>query len=156
MNDKKYYLTKDGLEKIKKEYKELKEQRKEKLRFEAPEMSYSEDTDSEYLNFKKDLNLLEERILKLEEAMRSAEIIEAPLTDCKEVRLGAEVVIDVQGKEEKIILVGTMEADPGSGKISNESPIGKALFGHKEGDSVAVNSGKNAVYKIKKISYPVN
>jgi transcription elongation factor GreA len=155
MSDKKYYLTKDGLEKIKKDYKELKKQRKEKLRFEAPEMSYSEDTDSEYLTFKKDLSILEERISRLEEAIRSAEIIEVP-ANCKEIRLGAEVVIDVKGKEEKIVLVGTMEADPVSGKISNESPIGKALFGHREGDFVTIPSKKNTIYKIKKISYPVN
>ncbi len=156
MSDKKYYLTKDGLEKIRKEYEELKKQRKEKLRVEAPEMSHSEDVDSEYLNFKKDLNFLEERMLKLEEAIRSAEIIETPLVNCKEVRLGAEIVIDIKGKEDKILLVGTMEADPSSGKISNESPIGKALFGRREGDFVTISSERSVVYKIKKISYPEN
>jgi transcription elongation factor GreA len=154
MSDKKYYLTKDGLEKIKKDYKELKKQRKEKLRFEAPEMSYSEDTDSEYLTFKKDLSILEERILKLEDAIRSVEMIETPLINCKEIRLGAEVVIDIKGKEDKILLVGTMEADPSSGKISNESPVGKALFGRREGDFVTISSERSIVYKIKKISYP--
>ncbi len=156
MSDKKYYLTKDGLEKIRKEYEELKKQRKEKLRVEAPEMSHSEDVDSEYLNFKKDLSFLEERMVKLEEAMRSAEMIESPLISCKEVRLGAEVVIDIKGKEDKITLVGTMEADPGSGKISNESPVGKALFGRREGDLVIISSERSVVYKIKKISYPGN
>ncbi len=156
MSDKKYYLTKDGLEKIKKEHEELKKQRKEKLKFEAPEMSHSEDADSEYLNFKKDMSLLEERILKLEEAIRSAEMIETPLMNCKEVRLGAEVIIDIKGKEEKILLVGTMESDPISGKISNESPVGKALYGRKEGDFVTISSERSIVYKIKKISYPVN
>jgi transcription elongation factor GreA len=156
MSDKKYYLTKNGLEKIKKEHEDLKRQRKEKLKFEAPEMSHSEDTDSEYINFKKDLSLLEERILKLEEAMRSAEMIESPITNCKEVRLGAEVTIDIKGKEEKIILVGTMESDPISGKISNESPVGKALFGRREGDFVTISSERSIVYKIKKISYPAN
>jgi transcription elongation factor GreA len=154
MSDKKYYLTKEGLEKIKKEHEELKNQRKEKLRFEAPEMSCSEDADSEYLNFKKDLGLLEERILKLEDAIRSVEMIETPLINCKEIRLGAEVVIDIKGKEDKILLVGTMEADPSSGKISNESPVGKALFGRREGDFVTISSERSIVYKIKKISYP--
>ncbi len=156
MSDKKYYLTKDGLEKVRKEYEKLKKQRKEKLRVEAPEMSHSEDADLEYLNFKKDLSLIEERMLKLEEAIRSAEMIETPLVSCKEVRLGAEVVIDIKGKENKILLVGTMEADPSSGKISNESPVGKALFGRREGDFVTISSERSIVYKIKKISYPGN
>ena len=156
MSDKKYYLTKDGLEKVRKEYEKLKKQRKEKLRVEAPEMSHSEDADLEYLNFKKDLSLIEERMLKLEEAIRSAEMIETPLVSCKEVRLGAEVVIDIKGKENKILLVGTMEADPSLGKIYNESPVGKALFGRREGDFVTISSERSIVYKIKKISYPGN
>jgi transcription elongation factor GreA len=155
MSDKKYYLTKDGLEKVKGELEDLRKRRKEKLRIEAPEVFHSEDVNPEYLNFQKDLNLLEERISKLEEALRSAEIIETSIKS-KEIRLGAEIIVDIKGKENKIVLVGTMEADPSSGKISNESPVGKALFGHKEGDIVTISSTENGVYKIKKVSYPDN
>jgi transcription elongation factor GreA len=152
MNEKKYYLTKEGFEKIKKEHEELKKQRKEKLRIDAPEAFHSEEVDPEYLSFQKELSDLEERITKLEDALRGAEII-SPLLDCKEIRLGAEVVIDIKGKEDKIILVGTLEADPEKGKISNESPVGKALFGRREGDVVTISSSKSITYKIKKISY---
>jgi transcription elongation factor GreA len=155
MSEKKYYLTKEGFEKIKKEHEELKKQRKEKLRVDAPEAFNSEEVDPEYLSFQKELSDLEERITKLEDALRGAEII-SPLLNCKEIRLGAEVVIDIKGKEDKIILVGTLEADPEKGKISNESPVGKALFGRREGDIVTISSSKSITYKIKKISYSRN
>jgi transcription elongation factor GreA len=155
MSEKKYYLTKEGFEKIKKEHEELKKQRKEKLRVDAPEAFHSEEVDPEYLSFQKELSDLEERITKLEDALRGAEII-SPLLNCKEIRLGAEVVIDIKGKEDKIILVGTLEADPEKGKISNESPVGKALFGRREGDIVTISSSKSITYKIKKISYSRN
>lgn len=153
MSEKKYYLTKDGLEKIKKEYEELKKKRKEKLRVDVPGVFHSEEVDPEYLSFQKELNDLEEKTAKLEDALRNAEIID-PLVNCKEIRLGAEVVIDIKGKEDKIVLVGTLEADPEKGKISNESPVGRAIFGRREGDMVTIS--ESTIYKIKKISYPKN
>ncbi len=154
MSDKKYYLTEDGLKKINYQHEELKKQRKEKLKIEAPEVVYSEDVDPEYLTFRKDLNILEEKILKLEEVLRNAEIIKPPSKGCKEIRLGAEIVLDAKEKEDKVILVGTMEADPVLGKISDESPVGRALLGKKEGEEVIISSSVQKVYKIKKVSYP--
>ncbi len=155
MHEKKYYLTKEGFEKIKKEHEELKKKRKEKLRVDAPVVFHSEEVNPEYLSFQKELNDIEERIAKLEDALRNAEIIDS-LVKCNEIRLGAEVIIDIKGKEDKIILVGTLEADPERGKISNESPVGKALFGRREGDMITISSSKTVVYKIKSVSYPKN
>lgn len=139
---------------MKKEHEELKKKRKEKLKVEAPEASHSEDVDPEYLAFRKDLGILEGKIMKMEEIVRNAEIIKLPPKGCKEVRLGAEVVLDDQGKESKVILVGTVEADPILGKISDESPLGKAFLGKREGEEVAVCSTVQRIYKIKKVSYP--
>ncbi len=154
MSDKKYYLTEDGLKRISCQHEELKKQKKEKLKTEAPDVVYSEDVDPEYLAFRKDLNILEEKISKLEEVLRNAEIIKPPSKGCKEIHLGAEITLNVMEQEDKVILVGTMEADPVLGKISDESPVGKALLGKKEGEEVVVSSSTQTVYKIKKVSYP--
>ncbi len=154
MANKKYYLTKEGLDKVKKEYEELKKEKRSKIKTEAPEVFHSEDVNPEYISFRKDMSVLEEKIAKMEEVIRGAQMIESPQKDCKEINLGAEITVDVKGQEDKITLVGTMEADPALGKISNESPVGKALFGRKEGEEVTVSSPIQTVYKIKKVEYP--
>ena len=156
MTSNKHYLTKEGLEKAKQEYEALKKERKEKLRNEAPEALHSEDVNPEYISFQKDMSVLEKKITKLEEVIRDVEIIESYREDCKEVCLGAEVTVDVCGQEDKFILVGTMEADPSMGRISNESPVGKALLGKKEGEAVTVSSPVKTLYKIKKVTYSKN
>ncbi len=153
MGDKKYYLTKEGLEKIKKDHESLREERKRKLKEETPDVFHSEDINPEYLSFQKELNLLESKISKLEEVLHSAEIIKPPRKDSKEVQLGATVTVQVGKRVDEFVLVGTMEADPSYGKISNESPVGCALLGRKEGEEVTVSSKVGVVYKIKKVSY---
>jgi transcription elongation factor GreA len=69
------------------------------------------------------------------------------------VDLGARVKIGINGHEDEFMLVGTLEANPTAGKISNESPVGKALMGHRVGDKVIISSPVKVVYTIKKISY---
>jgi len=152
MGDKKYYLTKEGFEKIKSDYDKLRKEKKEKLK-EVPEALHSEELNPEYLSFRRELGLLEEKISKLEEVLRNTEIIKSPSKNCKEVRLGATVTIEAGGQEDEFVLVGTMEADPVLGKISDESPVGRALLGAKEGDSVTISSRVKVVYKIKKVRY---
>ncbi len=156
MSNNKQYLTKDGLEKARQEYEALRKERKEKLRNEAPEALHSEDVNPEYISFQKDMSVLNKKIAKLEDVIRNVEIIDSHDKDCKEVCLGAEVTVDVGGQEDKLTLVGTMEADPSVGKISNESPVGKALLGKKEGESVTVSSPIKTLYKIKKVTYSKN
>ncbi len=151
--EKKHYLTKEGLERIRKEYEDLKTKRREKLKHEAPEVFHSEDVNPEYLTFRRDLSIIEEKIKKLDEVLRNAETIEPPKEECKEVRLGAKVRIEAEGQEDEFLLVGTMEADPNTGKISNESPVGKALMGREEGEEVPVSSPVKTVYKIKEVRY---
>ncbi len=153
MEKKKYYLTKEGLNRIRKEYEDLKEKRREKLKNEAPEVFHSEDVNPEYLTFRRDLGILEEKISKMEEVLNNVEIISSPEEGCKEVKLGARVTIEAGGQEDEFHLVGTMEADPNLGKISNESPVGRALMGRKEGEEVPVSSPIKTVYKIKKVRY---
>ena len=84
-------------------------------------------------------------------------MIKAPARDKQSiVGLGAKVKIDVDGQRDEFVLVGTLEANPALGKISNESPVGRALLGHKIGDEVVVSSPIKITYKIKDIKYEVS
>jgi len=154
MIEKKYYLTKNGLKDIKKELYEMKKEKREKLKDNSPVVFHSEDVNPDYLLFSKDMEFLKEKIAKLEDVLQNIEMIKKPEKNCKEILMGAKIILEISGKKEKIMIVGTMEADPIKGKISNESPIGIALMGKKEGENVSVFSGdKKNIYKIKKVLY---
>ena len=62
----------------------------------------------------------------------------------------------MDGQKDEFVIVGTLEANPALGKISNESPVGKALLGHKIGDEVVVSSPMKTTYKIRNIKYEIN
>lgn len=147
----KVYLTKEGLEEIKKEYEALQKIKLFKTQAEAPNMLESQDLNPEYISYKEDLDLLESRLEELENAIKKAVIIGKPSAGRGDfVDLGAKVLVETGGEKEEFMIVGTLEANPDAGKISNESPVGKALLGHKIGDQVSVL--KN-IYKIKEIKY---
>ncbi len=150
----KFYLTKEGLEKIKKEYKEILLLKQEKIHNETPVAFHSEELETEFVAFKEDIELLDAKTDELEYILNNVEIIKEPSVENRDsVKLGAKVVVEVNGKDEQFTLVGTLEANPIEGKISNESPVGRALFGKKVGSVVQINSPEKISYKIKKISY---
>lgn len=150
----KFYLTKEGLKELKKEYEDLKKIRIAKTKDEAPSILESEDINPEYLSFKEDIDLLESRLLDLENILKHAEIIKKPKGKKAElIDLGATVDIEINGKENEFTLVGTFEANPELGKISNESPVGRALIGRKAGDEVEVSFPVKRRYKIRKVKY---
>ncbi len=150
----KFYLTKEGLERFKKEYQALKELRLAKVKGEVPRTWQSEDLNPEYLSFQEDLNLFETRLAELEYVLKNAELIKIPRKEKQNIiDLGAKVLVEVDGQIDEFILVGSLEANPALGKISNESPVGKALLGHRAGDEVIVSSAIQTIYKIKKIKY---
>lgn len=154
VEEKKFYLTKEGLEKLKKEYKYLKELRLAKIKGESPQILHSEDVNLEYFAFREDLSFLESRIFEIEHIFKNYQLIKIPPKEKRNiVNLGATVVVEVDGQEDEFQIVGTLEANPALGKISNESPVGKALLGHKVGDEVCVSSPIKTIYKIKKIKY---
>jgi len=154
IKEKKFYLTKKGLEKIKKEYKNLKELKLAKTKGEIPIMWESEDLNPEYLSFQEDLNFLESKINELEYILKNAELIKIPPKEKRNiVDLGATVLVEVEGQLDEFQIVGTLEANPNIGKISNESPVGRTLCGHKIGDKIIVSSPIKTIYKIKKIKY---
>lgn len=154
MLQKKYYLTKEGLEKTRKDYEDLKNLKLSKTKGEVPEIRHSEDLNPEYLAFQEDLELLESRLNDLEYILKNAELIKPPAKEAQNnINLGATVMVQVNGQTDKFTLVGTLEANPSLGRISNESPVGQQLLGHKKGDEVLVSSPIRTIYKIKKIEY---
>jgi len=154
----KFYLTKKGLKRIKKEYQELKKLKLTRIGEESPRIWYSEDLDPEYLAFREDLSLLETRLADLEYILKNIELIKIPPKEKRNiVNLGATVTLEeADGGINEFMIVGTLEANPSAGKISSESPIGRALFGKKVGDKVIITSPTNVFYKIKKIKYQLN
>lgn len=158
MTDKKiYYLTNDGLDKVKKEYDFLKNLMTAKTKGETPEMWESEDLNPEYLSFVEDISLIEARIVELEGILENVQIIKTPTKEKPSfVDLGATVFVEVEGDKDEFTIVGTLEANPAIGKISNESPVGRALMGHKVGDEVIVSSPIKVAYKIKDIKYKIS
>ena len=142
MNQKKYDITQEGLEKLKAEYEELVAVRRKEVADKikrAREMGGTENN-AEYEDAKNEQAFIEGRIGSLENIIMNARIIEGPHLPGI-VELGDTVLIQNQdGKMDRYIIVGTAEASPVEGKISCESPVGKALIGRKKGDKVEVKT----------------
>ena len=155
--EKKFYLTEQGLERIKKEYQDLKNLKLSKTKGEIPKIWQSEDLNPEYLSFQEDLSFLETRIAELENILKNAELIKPPPKERQNVvNLGAQVIVEVDGQTDEFTIVGTLEANPALGKISNESPIGRSLLGHRVEEEILVSSPIKIIYKIKKIKYNIS
>lgn len=155
MEEKKFYLTKQKLKELEREHESLVAFEKSKtIGEEAPRVLESEDLNPEFLSFQEDMSFLRSRIMELENILSNHEIIKNPSKQDKNiVSLGAKVLVNVDGKKDEFVIMGTLEANPSLGKISNESPVGKALIGHKVGEEVVVFSPMKTIYKIQKIKY---
>ena len=158
MDTKTFYLTREKLKELKKEYQELLVLEKNKAgQGEAPKLFESENLNPDFVNFQEDLNYLRSRIDELGNVFENFVLIKNPGKDKRTVvDLGAKVKIDIDGQKDEFVIVGTLEANPMLGKISNESPVGAALIGHKVGDEIVVPSPVKTVYKIKSIKYEVS
>ena len=149
-----YYLTKDGLANLKNDLQQMKELRKVKLGKEAPSAFYSEELNSEFVSFRDEMDVLDAKIEEMEHVLKNYEIIKPPSPNEKDkVGLGAKVRVEIDGAIDEFTIVGTWEANPALGLISDESPVGKALLGKKAGDIVTLNSPIKIAYNIKKITY---
>jgi transcription elongation factor GreA len=154
VQEKKFYLTKEGLERLRKELQGLNTLKISKTKGEAPKIWHSEDLNPEYLSFQEDLSFLESRITELKYILRNTQLIKPPPKEKQNIiHLGAKVLVEVDGQKDELEIVGTLEANPTIGKISNESPVGRILLGHKVGDTVLASSPIKTIYKIKKIKY---
>src|SRR5437868_3214944 len=141
MQDKVVYLTPAGKQRFAAELRELVTVRRHEVEEQIRRAKEFSDTvdNAEYDEAKTEQAFVEGRIQELERMLASAKLIEEPTTKADYVRLGAHVkVVDPEGEEETYYLVGSHEADPRRGLISNESPIGRALMGKRVGDEVTV------------------
>lgn len=137
-------MTLEGKEKLEEELDLLKtEKRKEIVERIKIARSFGDlSENSEYESAKDEQAFVEGRITKLENMLRFAEIIDSSETAADEVSLGKTVTfIELpDGDEEEYIIVGSAEADPFEGKISNDSPIAKSLIGKKVGEEVVIET----------------
>ena len=158
MAEKIFYITKKKLQELKKEYEELLVvEHKKNLGLEVPKVLESEDLNPEFVSFQEDIGFLRARVDELKSIIDRHELIKNPPKNNRGiVGLGAKVTIGVDGQKDELIIVGTLEANPALGKISNESPVGRALLGHRVGDAVVVSSPVKVTYNIKNIKYEVS
>ena len=155
MADKSVMLTADGLKKLQEKLDYLKGERHKEVaeRLKAAIALGDLSENSEYDDAKNEQAFLEGEILELEESIRNARIIEAS-SDSNTVSLGCQVVLkDIEFDEiDTYMIVGSTEADPDNGKISNESPVGLAIMGQSVGSVVDVVVGDNIIqYQIMEI-----
>jgi len=159
MSEKKTVLTYAGLKSLEEELQELRTVRRkdvaEKIKEARGQGDLSEN--AEYDAAKEEQAEIEARIAIIEKMLRNAELIDEDDLDVDTVGVGSTVkLLDVEFNEElKYMIVGSLEADPFAGKISNESPLGHAILQKRVGDSVTVDAPDGAIhYKILSIQIP--
>ena len=153
----KIYLTPGGFEKIKKKLEHLKTKKRREISKEIGEARAHGDIseNAEYDAAKDAQGLNEKRISEFEDKLSQAQIIDESQMSTDEVLIGATAkVVDLETDGEEIyILVSEAEADFANGKISVTSPVGKALLGHKIGDTIEINVPAGTLkYKITEIT----
>jgi transcription elongation factor GreA len=156
MQDREVFLTKEGLKKLEAELEELKTVRRreiaENIKIARGFGDLSEN--AEYDEAKNEQAVVEERISKIEGMLRNAKTIDEVERPKDLIGIGSTVrIFDEEFADEmKFTIVGSAEADPLKGLISNESPVGKALLGKKDGERVEVMmNGKIISYKVLEI-----
>ena len=145
MNNKPVYLTAEGLAKLRAELDHLitVERPRVASRIHDAKLDGDITENAEYEDAKQEQSFLEGRIGTLEAQLKNAEVIEKVNGD--RVGIGSKVVIEGADGKETFTIVGSAEASPREGRISNESPVGAALMGHKKGDKVIVQAPAGSV-----------
>lgn len=145
-----YYLTPERLEELKKELNDLKTAKRievaERLKRAKELGDLSEN--SEYFEAREEQGQVENRIFELEEMVKNASLITKNGGN-KKVHIGSTIEVSKDGQKMKYTIVGSSEARPEGGLISNESPLGKEFLGKEAGESVKVKTPKGeVVYKV--------
>ena len=144
--DKPVYVSPEGLRKIEAELEGLRtNQRKvvaDRIHAAMEFGDYSENSELEQA--KNDQAFLEGRIMTLEQMVKHASLIDASEHHDK-VEIGSTVIVESGGTKDTYIIVGSAEAAPAQGRISNESPVGKALLNHRAGETVRLQVPAGAV-----------
>ncbi len=140
-------LTAEGKQELEKELEELIANRPAITERIATARAFGDLSENEeYSSARNEQKLAESRILEIEEILKNASIIKGGKKD--KVVLGASVTLDMGGKKVNYTIVGPTEANPLEGKLSNESPIGKLVFGKKAGESFDFNGKKVKIVSI--------
>jgi transcription elongation factor GreA len=146
-------LTPEGLEKLKDELETLSTARRREVAERIKEAREFGDIseNSEYDDAKNEQAMLESKIAQLQERLRMATVIDSKELSTDVVQVGSVVHVkdEKTGKSVKYAIVGSAEAKPEESKLSNESPVGRALLGHKRGDTVAVQVPRGPARKLK-------
>ena len=133
-------ITKEGLERLKSELDQLVSVRRPEV-VKAIALAREEGDLRENAGYdaaRQDQAMIERRIRDIEDRIRRAVVIDP--TKANSVQVGTTVKIEIDGEEETYTIVGAVEAKPAQGRISNESPIGKALLGRKAGDEIDIRT----------------
>ncbi|MBI2773690.1 MAG: transcription elongation factor GreA [Chloroflexi bacterium] len=143
--DKPVYLSAEGLKKLEVELEELRTKKRaevaERIHNAMEFGDFSENSELEQA--KNDQAFLEGRIQSLEQMLKKAVVIEDGHHE--RVEVGSKVIVESDGERKTWVIVGSAEAAPADGKISNESPVGKALLGHRTGETVKLNVPAGAI-----------
>jgi transcription elongation factor GreA len=146
-------LTPEGLKKLKDELELLSTEKRREVAERIKEAREFGDIseNSEYDDAKNEQAMLESRIAQLQDKLRMATVIDSKDLSTEEVQVGSVVHVkdEKTGKSVKYTIVGSAEANPEESKLSNESPVGRALIGHKRGDEVAVQVPRGPARKLK-------
>ncbi len=137
MTDNNFILTQEGKEKLEEELHYLETEKRaevgERIRIAREFGDISEN--SEYDDAKNEQGMMEARIAEISRILSEATVVNTPKRSSK-VNIGSTVTVDMGGRERVFTIVGAAESDVAGGKISNESPVGAALLGHKKDDKV--------------------
>lgn len=138
-------ITQDGLDKLRGEYDDLVNRRRPEV-VRAIQQAREEGDLRENAGYdaaKHDQGFIEARIREIEQLLRLVDVIDNGQSSGRDgavVRLGSTVTVEIDGVEETYTIVGQVEAKPREGRISNESPVGRALLGHRVGQNVKIQT----------------
>lgn len=141
MNDQNTFLTEDGLKKLASELDMLKNTKRKEISERIQEAKELGDLseNAEYVEAKNDQAFVEGRILEIESILKYATIIKQKNKPNGKIQIGSKIKIEDDENTKEYYIVGSNEADPAQGKISNESPLGQAFLGKKIGDIIEIS-----------------
>ena len=156
MADNNYILTQEGKEKLEEELHYLETEKRAEIgeRIKVAREFGDISENSEYDDAKNEQGLMEARIAEISRILSEATVVNTPKRSNK-VNIGSTVTVNMGGRERVFTIVGGAESDVAAGKISNESPVGSALLGHKKGDTIEATgpTGKDITMEILKIEH---
>ncbi len=149
-----FILTKEGREKLEEELAYLENEKRAEIgeRIKVAREFGDISENSEYDDAKNEQSIVEARIAEINRILSEATVVTTPKRSTK-VNIGSTVTVDMNGQERVFSIVGAAESDVAEGKISNESPVGSALLGHKKGEEIETTgpSGREIKMTILKI-----